>query len=335
METKRLLVSSLSLTDPFLSRTGELVAKHIEPVPTLWLKPPGDTALHLGAQSQFWQPWYPEHQRLLKTGWKSGLGELWAQIVLFGGRQKEENRNLLELARQHLEPQGKILFAVPNEYGSKSYQKQLEEDFSALNYFSGRKSRLYIFQNDHETRKSLDFTIQNQSGFSSQAGLFSWDRIDRGSALLVKALKMEKIRGPICDLGAGWGFLSSSLTSNSSPLHLLEADSRGLDMAKVNLGSKVASYHWADATDIPSLPSELVGSMGTVVTNPPFHTGKKAEPILGGAFVASAHKLLKKRGGALYLVGNSHLPYRRILQAFFSEVKELQRQDGYQVWKAE
>jgi 16S rRNA (guanine1207-N2)-methyltransferase len=67
-----------------------------------------------------------------------------------------------------------------------------------------------------------------------------------------------------------------------------------------------------------------------VITNPPFHTGKKSEPVLGGAFVATAYKLLKPKG-ALYLVGNSHLPYYKIMSAFFGEVEMLAREQGFTV----
>ena len=136
---------SLSLTDPLLSRARELVDKHLTQIPTLWLKVPGDTPKHHPGSS-FWQPWFPEHQRLLHAGWKSGLGAKWAQVVLFGGKQKEENWNLLKLADHHLDTDGKLLFVIPNEYGSKSYQRKLEESQLLSDYSSGRKSRLYMLK---------------------------------------------------------------------------------------------------------------------------------------------------------------------------------------------
>ncbi len=305
--------------------------KELPERPTLWLKPPGDTPLHTEA-SRFLHPWYPEHKRLTQSGWLESTQTQWQQIVYFGGRHKEENRSLVRACRSRLSDDGLLYFVLPNEYGGKSVQKSLVDPECLVKEQVGRKSRLLVMSPLRKSDREAAFFNyrQNSHSFQSIPGLFSWDKPDRGSAILGQALAQQNFSGPVADLGSGWGYLGCQLPSNLE-LHNIEADLRGLKAAERNIDRPNSHYHWADATDPSSgALKNLLGSMRTVITNPPFHTGKKAEPVLGGAFVAVGHKLLKTRG-QLFLVGNSHLPYKRIMQAFFPEVEEIVRQDGFTV----
>lgn len=326
LQLLRMTRSSLSEIDPALARARDLVLKSLPEEPALWLRPPGDTPC-THPDSRFEQPWYPEHQRLLSLGWKP-LGEErreWTKVVVFGSRQKEETRRMLERARRTATDS--VYFAVPNEYGGKSWKTELE---GVRSEEIGRKSRLFVLSPVEES--VLDEELgENSAGFTSTPGLFSWDKVDRGSELLAEVLSEQSLRGPVVDLGAGWGYLPTRLSPHLE-IHLVEADRRGLEAAQANLEGRNVHYHWADGTDPQTLPSGLKGRVPVVITNPPFHTHKKADPVLGGAFVATAAWLLKK-GGACYLVGNSHLPYAKIMEAVFSTVEIVLQQDGFKVYR--
>jgi|GEM_PF-1529614 len=319
------VVSSLSEIDPAIGRSRDLVLKSLPAGPALWLRPPGDTVCN-HPDSRFQQPWYPEHQRLLGLGWKAWdeTSADWDRVVVLGTRHKEETRRLLDLA--HSLARDRVYFALPNEYGGKSWKGEQEE---ILEEQVGRKSRLFVLRSRGGSRpEELE---KNSSHYWSTPGLFSWDRVDRGSELLAEALDSESLRGPVLDLGAGWGYLAGRLPP-ALELHLVEADRRGLDACRANLEGRRVHYHWADGTDPRTLPPTLRERLATVITNPPFHTHKKADPVLGGAFAATAAWGLK-RGGALYLVGNSHLPYGRVLEALFPRVEVLMQQDGFKVYR--
>lgn len=278
-------------------------------------------------ESRFEQPWYPEFHRLLSLGWKPLAEESreWDRVVVFGSRQKEETRRLLDRARRVA--RDLVYLAVPNEYGGKSWKSELE---GVQGEEVGRKSRLFVLS-PLETELAVEDFGENSAGFTSTPGLFSWDKIDRGSELLAGVLSEQSLRGPVVDLGAGWGYLPTRLSPHLE-FHLVEADRRGLVAAEANLKGRNVHLHWADASDPQSLPPGLKGRVPAVITNPPFHTHKKADPVLGGAFVATAGWLLKK-GGACYLVGNSHLPYAKIMEAVFSNVEVLLQQDGFKVYR--
>ncbi|MCA9780545.1 MAG: methyltransferase, partial [Candidatus Eremiobacteraeota bacterium] len=317
---------SLSEIDPALARARDLVLKSLPEGPALWLRPPGDTPCP-DPESRFEQPWYPEFHRLLSLGWKPLAEESreWDRVVVFGSRQKEETRRLLDRARRVA--RDLVYLAVPNEYGGKSWKSELE---GVQGEEVGRKSRLFVLS-PLETELAVEDFGENSAGFTSTPGLFSWDKIDRGSELLAGVLSEQSLRGPVVDLGAGWGYLPTRLSPHLE-FHLVEADRRGLVAAEANLKGRNVHLHWADASDPQSLPPGLKGRVPAVITNPPFHTHKKADPVLGGAFVATAGWLLKK-GGACYLVGNSHLPYAKIMEAVFSNVEVLLQQDGFKVYR--
>lgn len=155
--------------------------------------------------------------------------------------------------------------------------------------------------------------------FQTRAGLFSADGVDPGSALLAGALP-DTLAGEAVDLGAGWGFLSAALLARApriKALHLVEADARALDCARLNVTDPRAVFHWADATlPLPGIQVDIV------VMNPPFHTGRKGQPGLGIAFIRAAAALLRP-AGQLWLVANRHLPYEAAMTASFRRHSEV------------
>jgi 16S rRNA (guanine1207-N2)-methyltransferase len=271
------------------------------------------------------------------AGWRefeAPWQERWDEIVLYAGKHKEENWALLEAANGLMTENAKTLFVVPNEYGSKSYQRRLQDEGRLLDYESGRKSRLYRLRRvaSEATLQPLDALRRNAAGYWSSPGLFSWNEVDRGSALLAEALKGEVLKGPIGDLGAGWGYLGTALDGKQH-LHLFESDRRGLAAAQKNLEGRAVTGHWCDLTDTEHWPPGAPTTLGTVISNPPFHAGKRQEAALGQLFARLAHRLLPP-GGAFWLVGNTHLGYPRLLATLFGAVDVRLQKDGFTVVKA-
>lgn len=326
---------SPSCDDPALIRAHELVDKHL---PTeeasLWLNPPACLPAPGGKSWRFWQPHFPQHRSLTARGWlECREAGPWPAIVLYASKHKEENWAMLESANAQLHPEGEVLFVVPNEYGSKSYEAGLRERGRLSGYESGRKSRLYrLKQTLPAVTTSLEEPRRNEAGYWSAPGLFSWRSVDRGSALLGEALSKEAPQGPVGDLGAGWGYLSTTLPSRLE-LHLFESDRRGLECAARNLEGRRVSLHWCDLSEEGRWPTGAPSRLATVISNPPFHTGKKEEIALGRAFAHAAWNVLP-RGGAYWMVGNTHLAYPRLLAALFDSVEVKAQGGGFTVVKA-
>ncbi|MDH3262800.1 MAG: class I SAM-dependent methyltransferase, partial [Paracoccaceae bacterium] len=166
-------------------------------------------------------------------------------------------------------------------------------------------------------------------GFLVPPGGFSADEVDPGSAALATALP-PRLPSRVADFGAGWGYLSAAVLKREGveEVHLVEAGHAALEAARESIRDPRARFHWADATRFK--PDERFGA---VVMNPPFHTGRAADPGLGRAFIAAAARALLP-SGVLYLVANRHLPYERTLAEQFREVAELPAPAAYKIYRA-
>lgn len=169
----------------------------------------------------------------------------------------------------------------------------------------------------------------HSGGFWTAPGVFSADGVDPASALLAEALP-EQMVGTVADLGAGWGYLSAHvLTRDVKAVHLVEAHDMALQCARHNVTDPRAEFHWADVLHwTPPI------KMDAVVMNPPFHTGRSADPDLGRAFIAAAARMLQPHG-ALWMVANRHLPYEDTLTAHFAKVVDLEGNARFKLVRAE
>jgi 16S rRNA (guanine1207-N2)-methyltransferase len=166
-------------------------------------------------------------------------------------------------------------------------------------------------------------------GLWSQPGVFSWDRIDPGTALLLKHL--PALAGHGADLGCGVGILARAVLEapGVKHLHMIDNDRRAVEAARRNITDPRAAIAWADATT-DAVPLE---DLNFVVMNPPFHDGGTEDRSLGQRFITRAHAALKK-GGTLWLVANLHLPYEPILNPLFAKVERKADGGGYKVFEA-
>jgi 16S rRNA (guanine1207-N2)-methyltransferase len=175
-----------------------------------------------------------------------------------------------------------------------------------------------------------DYALKpNAAGFTTGPGMFSPDHPDPGSERLA-ALVAGRLSGRVADLGAGWGWLAARILATNPEIEALdlhEAEARAVEAARLNVRDPRASFHWSDAT-------RLSGSRYTwVVTNPPFHRGRAAEPGIGAAFIAAASRILLP-AGRLTLVANRSLPYEAPLAAAFKSVETLAEDASYKVIEA-
>jgi 16S rRNA (guanine1207-N2)-methyltransferase len=163
-------------------------------------------------------------------------------------------------------------------------------------------------------------------GLWTQPGLFSWDRLDPGSALLMRS--GEPFAGAGVDVGCGYGALSlSALESGAvTSVALIDIDRRAIDAGRRNVTDPRATFHHADARD--ALPT--LGPLDFAIVNPPFHAGGREDRNLGQDLVTAAAKALR-RGGVCRIVANVALPYEAAMAADFASVRIVTRQGGFKV----
>lgn len=277
-----------------------------------------------------WQPLKP-----LADAWeRAGFArvddvppEKWPLVLVLPGKSRDETLAWFAMARDHLQPGGRIIAAMPNTAGAGRFEKELARATGNITSIQKHKCRAFqavanggwneaIFSDWRELGKPREVPA---TGFITQAGIFSSGHIDPGSQLLADHLPAG-LHGNVADLGAGWGFLSDAALRRCrkiEQINLFEADSRALDCARTNLAGWQClhenpvpriSFHWHDvATGIP-------GTYDAILMNPPFHSGQATDIDLGRSFLTTAAAALG-RGGKLFLVANRQLPYESLLDS--------------------
>lgn len=164
----------------------------------------------------------------------------------------------------------------------------------------------------------------------TQPGVFSWDRVDAGSALLLQHL--PAFSGDGADFGCGIGVLSRAVLASPQvrALTLLDIDRRAIRAAQKNIVDARAAFIWADirAAVLPS------AALDFVVMNPPFHDTGIEDQSLGQYFIERAAAVLKT-GGQCWLTANRHLPYEALLTKHFTRVRSVDVAHGFKIFNAE
>jgi len=280
---------------------------------------------------QLIQGFYPDHQFFSERGYSvvtQAEGES-AAAVVFLPRAKAEGRQLLAMAMK-LTDGGPVIVDGLKSSGIDSFQKDCRKLGATIGaVYSKAHGKTFTANGGDFSSWQVGATFNGPKGFVTAPGVFSADGIDPGSAVLAAALP-EKLKGRVADLGAGWGYLATEILKRPgvTACHLIEADHAALDCARKNVDDPRADFHWADATEFM-----FDEGFDQIVMNPPFHTGRAAEPALGRAFIASAARLLAPRG-TLWLVANRHLPYESALSTSFKDVSELTGDRSFKVFRA-
>ncbi len=167
-------------------------------------------------------------------------------------------------------------------------------------------------------------------GLWSQPGVFSWDRIDSASALLIQHLPVLTGRG--ADFGCGIGVLSRAVLSSPSVTNLIltDSDRRAIDVARRNIDDPRADFLWADVERAGIQPA----SLDFVVMNPPFHDGGAEDKALGQGFIRRAAAVLRP-AGRLWLVANRHLPYEAVMKQLYKRVTPKIEAGRYKIYEAQ
>ena len=258
-------------------------------------------------------------------------------VLVFPSKNKLLTLSHMALAMQALTKHGKIIMACANVHGAKSYEKALKQLAGESASTSKSKCRIFsaykteFFDAELAEKWVTAAAVQYVSNLKlySQPGLFSWDRADVGSQLLLNHL--PELFGLGMDLCCGYGLLSVEILKKYQGVdvcHMVDADKSALNCAEKNVqhwADKV-KMHWLDASQLEGMPKPL----DWVLCNPPFHTGQTQTIELGQDIVKQACRTLK-RGGHLYMVANRKLPYEQVLEKHLRSHSALIEQDGFKV----
>ena len=177
----------------------------------------------------------------------------------------------------------------------------------------------------HDIR-DIAFTARGRHfALVTDAGTFSREGLDRGSAILLEAL--PELSGAVLDLGCGWGAMGlvMAATMPETRVTLSDVNLRSLETARRNaqtLGLDVTAVH-SDGF------AALSGPFDAIICNPPIRAGKAVtyalylgcrEHLAAGG---TAYFVIRKQQGAESAT--------TFLKTLFSSVERIAREAGYWV----
>jgi 16S rRNA G1207 methylase RsmC len=137
---------------------------------------------------------------------------------------------------------------------------------------------------------------------STSSGIFSPDRVDKGTAILLAEVPPPAAAGNLLDIGCGWGpvALTLALRSPAAAVYAVDVNERALGLTRDN----AAALGLGNVT--AALPDEVDPELqfATIWSNPPIRVGKEA---LHGLLLhwlprlapgGSAHLVVQKNLGA-------------------------------------
>ena len=182
--------------------------------------------------------------------------------------------------------------------------------------------------------RNVDYTINGVSfSLCSDLGVFSKNRLDEGSEILIKTLLPLDLGEKMLDLGCGIGPIGLTLAQFHPHLNVTCSDvnTRALALCEQNARKLKLSQR---VTCLQSdIYLQIEGSYDSIVSNPPIRAGKKVTyQIYDGAKDhlidgGSLYVVVRKKQGAMSV--KSHLE-----ELFPNEVEILTSKKGYCVIKA-
>ncbi len=159
----------------------------------------------------------------------------------------------------------------------------------------------YYDQNDSildSNPKYINFEIDGYNlKFKTDNGVFSKERVDFGTIVLLENFKLSSGSETVIDIGCGYGVIGITLAKRypSSKICMVDINDRAVKLANENIEMN-------NLTNVSAHESNLfdgisVDSCDIVVSNPPIRAGKSV--VFG--IIEGAYKYLKN-GGELWFV---------------------------------
>ncbi|MDH3219528.1 MAG: methyltransferase [Gammaproteobacteria bacterium] len=194
-----------------------------------------------------------------------------------------------------------------------------------------KKSRLVMVERDHSINQgqshypqSYELEVDRVYRILNHASLFSRDRLDRGTRLLIENMPVEDRFRRIVDLGCGSGVLGIVAAAFNPHASLLFCDESYMAVASAaaNFGDAFAQTRDAEFSVNDCLHKVAAESQDLVLVNPPIHQQHSVGDALAWRMFKDARRVLR-RDGELRIVGNRHLGYHAKLRKLFGNCETI------------
>lgn len=189
----------------------------------------------------------------------------------------------------------------------------------------------HYYTNDENLKvniKDIEYTYGGHLlKFSTDSGVFSKNRVDFGTNVLLNSLPdLEGKR--IIDVGCGVGVIGLCVAKRykSSFVTLVDVNKRAIDLTMLNaIRNKVNNVH----TILSDVYSNVDSKFDVIITNPPIRAGKKkVHQIFSDGF-----NVLNKNGKVFAVVQKKQgaLSLKEHMKNIYGNCEEITKQSGYYV----
>lgn len=189
---------------------------------------------------------------------------------------------------------------------------------------------MQYFDNNENLKSELrvlNYKYENYNlKFYSDLGVFSKDKIDEGSKLLLETyIKYGKKEKKILDVGCGIGFLGISLNKiMGASVDMIDINNRALHLTKMNLKENKAEGN----VFVSNIYENVKDAYDVIITNPPIRAGKKVYLTI----INEAFNHLTKDGELWFVMRTNH-GVKTVIKNLknLADVKVLEKNCGFYV----
>lgn len=167
------------------------------------------------------------------------------------------------------------------------------------------------------------------------AGVFSAERLDGGTRLLLRNLPARTGPERVVDLGCGNGVigLAAALSNHEAEVTFIDESYQALASAEATFRANAGAGAAADFVAADGLSGFPRGTADLVLNNPPFHSHRGRTDATAWRMFNGSRAALR-RGGELWVVGNRHLGYHVKLRRLFGNCEVVASDPKFVVLRA-
>ncbi len=234
--------------------------------------------------------------------------------VFAGGRLKHMTLGMNDVLKQYF---GMVVASLAVQKSRVLRVKEPMSDVALEALSTWPKSKRYDV---------IDMTV------CAHGGVFAGINLDIGTRELLAVLDQTSTEAKrIIDFGCGSGLLAVAISRLRPGAKVIASDQSSAAVASAaatleanGLGGTV------EVVRDDGLSSQADASADVILFNPPFHSGAAVHSDTSVRLFAEAGRVLKP-GGELWVVANSHLGYKPILNNLVGETKEIRRTPKFTV----
>lgn len=193
----------------------------------------------------------------------------------------------------------------------------------------------HYFINDpslKSNKKIIKYTfLGKEVSFYTDNGIFSKDRVDFGTNVLLNSLEDLSEYKRILDVGCGVGVIGISIAAKypSVNMEMVDVNEKAIALTKENIVlNKLQNCN----TFLSNVYSNVNNTYDLIISNPPIRAGKE---IVHG--IASGAKNLLNEGGCFYAVVQKKQgadSFKKKLEEVYGNVKIVNKDSGYIIFKS-